>query len=304
MKRKLLLFSLLLVLALALLSGTFAHPFGVNAARPTSTPAYQVHVTGTRHSASKLRPSFAGSNLIYNGGPVMGGTTRVHAIFWEPRGSFVSATYNSLLQRYFGDVGSSNLYHNNVQYPDARRNVPTNAVLTNYWIDTAAYPSNPLRDGQIQKEVIRAMSVNHWTASINDIFFVFIAKGENICLDSSTCSFTAFCGYHSHFGNNTLYTSLPYMGTNLSACGTNSSPNHDFDADSTISITSHEQMEAATDPLLSAWYDAGGNEVGDKCAWNFGGTNYAGANVVWNGHGYVVQREWDNARHTCVLVGP
>jgi hypothetical protein len=63
-------------------------------------------------------------------------------------------------------------------------------------------------------------------------------------------------------------------------------------------------MEAATDPLLNAWYDASGNEIGDKCVWKFGTRNSSGADVVWNGHGYIVQKEWDNHKSRCVLAGP
>ncbi|HEX9130839.1 MAG TPA: hypothetical protein VF844_00960, partial [Ktedonobacteraceae bacterium] len=74
--------------------------------------------------------------------------------------------------------------------------------------------------------------------------------------------------------------------------------------DSTINVTSHEQMEAATDPYLNAWYDASGNEIGDKCAWRFGALNAQGGDVSWNGHAYYVQKEWDNAKSRCVLSGP
>jgi hypothetical protein len=35
----------------------------------------------------------------------MTGTANAYAIFWEPKGSFVSAKYNSLITRYFGDIG-------------------------------------------------------------------------------------------------------------------------------------------------------------------------------------------------------
>ena len=63
-------------------------------------------------------------------------------------------------------------------------------------------------------------------------------------------------------------------------------------------------MEAATDPHLNAWYDLVGYEIGDKCAWQFGSTNSQGGDVVWNGHAYEVQKEWDNARRGCVLSGP
>ena len=63
-------------------------------------------------------------------------------------------------------------------------------------------------------------------------------------------------------------------------------------------------MEAATDPLGTAWYDRGGNEIGDKCAWMFGPVNAGGGDVTWNGDSYEVQEEWDNNVSGCVLSGP
>jgi hypothetical protein len=54
-------------------------------------------------------------NVIYHGGPVMAGNMKAYVIFWEPSGSFVSSTYNELLQRYFRDIGDSGLYANNQQ---------------------------------------------------------------------------------------------------------------------------------------------------------------------------------------------
>ena len=231
-------------------------------------------------------------------------TANAYAIFWEPTGSYVSPTYNSLILRYFGDVGSSRLYHNNTQYTQSGGGFPSSAVLASSWVDTAAYPGSTLSDAQVQREVTHAQAVNHWSSSIHNIFFVFTARGENICSGNS-CSFTSFCAYHGAFGSSTIYAAMPYTGTNLSACGVSTSPNHDFDADSTINVTSHEQIEAATDPLLNAWYDLAGYEIGDKCAWIFGPTNSNGGDVTWNGHTYEVQKEWDNyLSRGCVLSGP
>jgi Phosphate-induced protein 1 conserved region len=96
---------------------------------------------------------------------------------------------------------------------------------------------------------------------------------------------------------------MPYTATLAEGCMTKQSPNNDYDADSTINVTSHEQMEAVTDPLINAWYDANQYEIGDKCAWNFGSVSLNGgkANVEWNGHYYLVQQEWSNARKGCTL---
>jgi hypothetical protein len=271
--------------------------------QPLSASAASVsggtHVLFTRQHTPKL----GSGNLAYHGGPVMVGTTNAYAIFWEPTGSFVSSTYNSLISRYFGDIGPSKLYKNNKQYTQGSGGAATNAVFAGSWVDTAAYPGNPIPDTQVQQEVTHAQSVNSWKSSINNIFFVFTAKGENICLGGS-CSFSTFCAYHGAFGSNTIYAAMPYTGTNLNACGVRTSPNHDFDADSTINVTSHEQNEAATDPLLNAWYDNAGYEIGDKCAWIFGPTKKFGGDVKLNGHPYQVQEEWDNHKSSCVLKGP
>ena len=294
MKHTLRMLSLSPLLTVALLVVALLLPLNASAATGS------IHVLKTKHQTI---PNAGFGNLTYNGGPVMVGTAHAYAIFWEPSGSYVSSTYNSLILRYFGDVGGSSLYHNNTQYTQSGGGAPTSSNLGGSWVDTASYPSGTLSDAQVQGEVTHAQQVNGWSSTIDNIFFVFTAKGENICSGNS-CSFTNFCAYHGSFGSNTQYAAMPYTGTNLSACGVSTSPNHDIDADSTINVTSHEQMEAATDPQLNAWYDLVGYEIGDKCAWTFGPTNSSGGDVTWNGHTYEVQKEWDNHVRGCVLAGP
>ena len=242
------------------------------------------------------------SNLTYHGGPVMENTANVYAIFWEPTNN-VQSGYNSLIQRYFGDVNGQGLYKINTQYKDSSGRYPSAEHLVASWVDNSGYPESPLLDSDMQNEVSRAQSVNHWSSSVNNIFFVFLQANEDLCFDNSysQCASNYFCAYHSYFGSNTIYAAMPYAAS--FSCNPGSSPNHN-DADQTINVTSHEQMEAATDPLLNAWYDYSGNENGDKCAWNFGPRNSSGADVTWNGHGYIVQKEWDNYRRGCTLTGP
>jgi hypothetical protein len=300
LKKKALLFSAFPTLALALLAVALIGSMAAQATAPIH--AAQAHLTKIRGA---VLPK-AQVNMTYHGGPVMGGTSQAYAIFWEPTGSSVSATYNSLILRYFGDIGGSGLYHVNTQYKASNGTFASGATLGGSWVDTAAYPSSSLSDTQVRQEVSHAMQVKGWTASATHIFFVFTAKGENICYSSSQCSFTTFCAYHSYFSTTTIYAAMPYTGTNLAACGvpTGKSPNGDINADSTINVTSHEQNEAATDPLINAWYDANGNENGDKCAWTFGTIAANGSNVTWNTHPYIVQLEWDNLKHACVKTGP
>lgn len=268
---------------------------GVTQQHPTS---HMPHFFFRHKSKSQIQQQL-GSNLNYGGGPVMTGTAHAYAIFWEPGGN-VSANYNSLITRYFNDIGGSPLYQIGAQYTQTGGGFPSNAVFAASWVDSGAYPETPLLDSDIRNEVTHAQQVKGWQSSIDNIFFVFTGRGENLCFDSSQsqCASNTFCAYHDTFGTNTIYAAMPYAAS--FSCNPGSSPNND-DADQTINVTSHEQMEAATDPLLNAWTDSSGNEIGDKCAWQFGPLT-GGADVTWNNHPYIVQEEWDNNTSSCRLT--
>jgi hypothetical protein len=267
----------------------------------------------------------AGGQLLYHGGNVMKKTSINYAIFWEPpllqtgAPTHVSPNYNSLIQRYFGDVGGSGLYKNNTQYYQGNHKfIKNKSSLGDSYVDTSAYPAsgcndpatpgNCLSDAQIRAEVKKVIALKGWKAKITNMFYVFTSYGEGSCLQGTICAFTFYCAYHGHFpsGGDVIYANMPYTGTDLNGCGTDTSPNNDFDADSTINVTSHEHIEAVTDPDLNAWYDSSGAEIGDKCAWNFGPLNFDNgkANQSWNGHFYILQQEWSNAAPGCVQFGP
>jgi len=76
------------------------------------------------------------------------------------------------------------------------------------------------------------------------------------------------------------------------------SPNGQLDADVEISVLSHEMNEAVTDPIGTAWVDSTGGEIGDDCAYIYGG-GFGGApgtlfNQTINGTHYFVQEEFSN----------
>ena len=281
------------------------------------------HVLKTKYY--RAGHDFSGLPLDYHNGPVMRATSTSYAIFWLPSTlqdgtpTSVSATYISLISRYFGDIGGSGLYNTATQYSDSSGSIVNSSTLGGVWVDTSAYPASDCQDSttpgdcmsdtQFQNEVAKAMQANGWNGGLNSLFYVFTSAGEGSCADtsSSACAFTQYCAYHSYFqtsaGQNVIYANMPYTGTALNGCGVSDSPNNDLNADSTINVLSHEQMEAVTDPLLNAWYDALGNEIGDKCAWTFGNINLDGnlANAQWRNDFYLVQQEWSNADSNCVI---
>jgi len=317
------------VLALCLLAigliGVGNGPEWSYTAHAAATTMKHGHIVPTGHPHDAPIRSVAnaannnGSTLLrYYGGPTMRTTSTTYAIFWEPptlqdgTATYVSPTYNSLIEQYFNDVGGSGLYNINTQYYDTSGHILNNSTLGGVWIDTSPYPASGctdtytphgcLSDSQLKAEVVNALNVNGWSGGLNNAFFLFTSWGEGSC--HGDCAFSNFCAYHNYItynGQPVMYANMPYTGTDLPNCGTNTSPNNDFDADSTINYLSHEDMEIVTDPLLNAWHDLNGNENGDRCGARFGAVTLDGglANEEWNGHYYIVQEEYSNAIANC-----
>ncbi len=313
-----------LTLALVFANGSAATAGTAHIPRQRGAPAH-VHylpVTGPAHTQS---------NLIYHGGPVML-KTNTYAIFWEPKKlqsgepGYVAPGYNKGILQYFNDIGGTGLYNINTQYYQTnngnQQNMKNVSALADSWVDTGAYPAsgctdpatpgNCLNDSQIQAEVSHAIQVNGWTAGPTNVFFVFTSRDEGSCFSQSgSCAFTTYCGYHGNFGA-TIYANMPYGASfnaiprpRLYCTRTNKFPNG-RDLDIETSIVSHEHIEAATDPMLNAWYDSSGQEIGDLCAYNFGTLDEDGglANQKWNGHFYLLQQEWNNKVSGCSQDGP
>ncbi len=258
------------------------------------------------------------ANMTYHGGSVMQ-TVTAYAIYWAPPPHSIPNTYQTLLNRWFTDVGGSSLYNIVTQYYEGSPpvHIQNVAAFGNAWVDTAnPYPhagtrTDPLLDADIQAEVTRAIAANGWpNGGLNVAFFVFTAKGVESCADPTDCTIgtthPVYCAYHAGFFSGAsdilIYANMPYDGTWSSGfpftCGTASpSPNNNPDADIEISTTSHEEFEAVTDPVGDAWYDSGGSsgEIGDKCGFRFGNVAADGGNVTLNGNRYLVQQEWSNA---------
>ena len=292
------------------------------------TPSPSIYGPGNVHIAlpqaasrqAQLAP-FAGAapasvtNMTYNGGRVQQ-TVAVYTIFWNPHGT-ISPGYESLINRYFQDIGSSSFYNVLSQYYQLPGPVYTQNVssLGGTFADSTPYPGNrgsqahPISDQDIENEVTRALSLNPtWPApGIGSQYFVYTEPGIESCYDPSaprrdlSCSpgisspYT-YCAYHSTFGADVFYANMPYDETWTTACRTFSqSPNGNLAADSEISTSSHEHFETANDPVFDGWYDPSGAEIGDKCAYWYGTTEADGRNLTLNGDPYIIQLEWSNA---------
>src|SRR5207247_367146 len=93
---------------------------------------------------------------------------------------------------------------------------------------------------------------------------------------------TRYCGWHTRatlLGSDIKYSFVGNAARCLNACAAQSiGPNGNAGVDAMISVVAHELEEATSDPDLNAWYDSGGAENADKCAWTFGQFQYRAAN--------------------------
>ena len=257
-------------------------------------------------------------NVTYHGGSVMHHAVN-YAIFWlppgyhfEPTGS--DATFESLIERYFNDVGASPMYNLLTQYPDGKKQT-NDSHFGGFIVDTTPLPSNGcmikgfpicLSDQQLQNEIVNAMGLAGWTPGPSKEFFLFQPSGVQNCEDASSnvCSNNVYCAYHGEFGSANapvIYANMPQEHS-IGGCETYHSPNNDISADDEINIISHEEFEGVTDPDgFSGWYYKDtDHEIGDECDFVFGrGVNSSGANEILNGHPYIVQREWSDAASGC-----
>lgn len=233
-------------------------------------------------SAQQHAPT-ATNTLLNHGGPVQG-SPRVYLDLW----GWTTDPYSvsPYLQNFLSKVGGTAWLSTVNQYSGAGYGAP----LAGTWSHAASVPSVPT-DAQIQAEA-RAAGVHFGvsTSDVNAQIVVATPTGH-----SSSGFGTSYCAYHGVVsGSNNTYTDLPYMPDAGGSCGSGIvNPGNALDGVSIVE--GHELAEAITDPLLNAWYNSSGAEIGDVCAWT------ALANVNLHGTNFAMQPLWSNAANACVM---
>ncbi len=283
-------------------------------------------------AAAKQGIRLASPALLYHCVPGMYPYIQFYTIFWNPghlqNGGWTGfspkySTINFYAAAFHGGHGLQNIA---TQYYQTTGG--TTAYIQNvgwaagYYFDASPYPAsgctdtatpgNCITDAQIRAEVAKVMAANGWTGGLNKIFLLFTSYNEGSCFDSSStsCAYTHYCAYHSYFMQGStpvIYGNEPYANTNGCLAAGQTAPNGDA-GDLAANSASHEIIESITDPLLNAWFDSSGNEIGDLCNFTFGTNNWAGpsaaGNQMWNGMVFELQQEWDNNAGACASVGP
>lgn len=265
-----------------------------------------------------VQPLNAGKegNMTYAGGHVIDGIANVYLIFWQdPSFQPFTPKYMSLLRRFVTDVGSSPLYAMLSQYTDSKGRSPTSVKLAGTFLDTRPFPQALVKDLNQQNFNPNVMD-QAWRQEVRDVAAnqgINTKSYHNIFAVLSNTRRPDACGYHSVLSAN----GSPYLFVSFSSkkgklvqgcnhSGARVFPNNDPIADVAVSTLSHELIETVTDPQINGWGSTGNNdEIGDKCNQAPYGVNpTTKGNVTWNGHAYLIQREYNNNQRGCTLKGP
>jgi hypothetical protein len=274
--------------------------------------------------------------VLYHGGSVMRNVT-IHTVFWAPSGYRFDGSpgpgilgYEPLIQQFFADVAhdsgsAGNIFSLLNQFGDHSGDGtyqvhydPAADSVT----DTDPYPAaarqcpSPsgvatcVTDLQIQQEVDRLIGAGHAASrGLTNVWFVLLPPDVDECITIGACGTNAFAGYHSAFSLGhglTVYAAIPDPQIEFTP-PPGADPQGNPEAEATIDTLAHEAVEAVTDPIGTGWMDPNGLETADKCengpqqgaplGYAVDGSPF---NQVINGHQYLLQDIWSNARSGCV----
>ena len=274
--------------------------------------------------------------VLYHGGSVMRNVT-IHTVFWAPAGYHFDGSpgpgvlgYEALIQQFFADVAhdsgsTGNIFSLLNQFGDHSGD---GSYQINYdpaadsVADTDPYPAagqqcpSPsgvatcVTDQQVQKELDKLIGAAGPPArGLTNVYFVLLPPDVDECITIGSCGTTAFAGYHSAFSLGhglTVYSAIPDPQIEFTP-PPGSDPEGNAEAEEAINTVAHEAVEAITDPVGTGWMDPNGLETADKCengpqqgaplGYASNGSPY---NQVIDGHQYLIQDIWSNARSGCV----
>lgn len=226
-------------------------------------------------------------NLSDHGGALLK-TPHVYLIYW---GSFSPSDLQAGLADFFGGFGGSSYSNILTQYLRGAPN-PT-ATYQELGTDTASSP--PSTSPYVSTIVNEACKlIGGGTPDRDGVYFV---------ITSNFPKRVNFCAWHSAGFCNGASIPVVYLPNTSGIAGCDpgnlfNANNHSEGTRSMANIAAHELSEVITDPQLNAWFDSSGQEVGDKCAWQF---QYA---VTLGSTSWQLQEEWSNAASGCVQSLP
>lgn len=242
------------------------------------------------------------NNLIYHaGGYLLPGST-IHYIWWGNSSAWPGDAVSGLGALATGLAASTATGFMKDIFPQYMFGATLSAAAGSPASDSSTPPAANPSVSTIGSEVCKLISQNKLPNDPNAVYVVLTSNfphGANYCAwhSAGTCTATGTTIEFAYVPN-----TANVSGCNVSwwptCSATSGSPCITYSAktNSIANVLSHEFSESITDPHLNAWYDANGEEIGDKCAWQF----RSPVSLPNGGGTWQLQMEWNNATAACI----
>jgi hypothetical protein len=251
-------------------------------------PMLGPHLTREAHGqrAARLQGGNKNPNMTFHGGKIMP-TVVSQAIFWGP--SWTNATFAadkiSGLDQWYTYQSGSHYAAASGEYTGSNGRIQSSGFLhQGHLIDTSAASSS---SSAVLAAVCR--NIHNPDPNGNGYYPVYtdIKRGH-----------ASYCAWHSAgtCGGVPVQFAFFFNLDGDPGCDPqDAQTGHSQGLAALANVTAHEVSEARTDPASpGAWYDAQGEENGDKCAWTFGAPYV----MLTDGSKWKLQGEWSNAAYS------
>jgi hypothetical protein len=247
-------------------------------------------VKAARHAAS-LAPgvSVSSPDMIWHNGPILPATATA-AIFWGKKwakSSFISDKVTGLDSWYAG-FGSSSFAATSDEYTGGSSGqVGSQSTYQGHVIDTTSAPKSAPSTSTIKTEVCKILGKHPKLLVTHGYYAVYVdtPRGK-----------ANYCAWHSWGTCNNKQIEFAFffdLDGDPGCDPEDTNTSHTQGLAALANVTGHELSEARTDPRGTAWFDANGAEIGDKCAWTFGTPVLDFSNgTLWK-----IQGNWSNLHY-------
>ena len=248
----------------------------------TSSAPSHASIMATRRAGV---PRWSSDQLEDLGGVVIPEAT-VYAIWWGQASQF-PADAMSGIDTFLAGLDGSRYLATVDQY--VRR--PARTTFVGHLMETSPSPTHSPSTEELVSKVCQVLADARQTPSSTALYLVFT---DGFPEPSN------FCGFHDggrcpggkliHIAYLPNLTGAPQCDPgDLFHCNDLSAPTRAL-----ANVTAHELIEMLTDPDGNGWLDRLGEEIADKCNFQFGSCVALGS-TRWQ-----VQKQWSNADHGCI----
>ncbi|MEO8911272.1 MAG: hypothetical protein ABI408_13745 [Gemmatimonadaceae bacterium] len=224
-------------------------------------------------------------NMTWHGGTILV-ANKTQAIFWGTSWTSYTGDIISGLDSFFGGFGGSNYANASTEYTGSNGQVTAASTYLGHVVDATSAPSRAL---SVTSAVAEACKMSNNAPDPNALYLIYTETGAG---------HVNYCAWHSYGTcSNGAPVQVAYMPniTGIAGCDPQDTygTGHSQGLAALANVTAHELSETITDPRNGGWWDSGGAENGDKCAWAFLAPVTLTNRSVWK-----LQGEWSNNAYT------